>query len=519
MADPRRGQSGSWRWAGLWDERGELDLAATLGSLPADDRHAAQLIADERPGQIHYVGLTERTGRWYIWDGRCHRPDDGGTAEQVAVFWADRVLELLRECRRQVENRIATGMAGSSADEVARAVKREWAAWEPVSKYHHGLHRSAGHGACLRYLSILPGVRVPEKEMADRHPQWLNCRNGTVDLATMMIKPHDPADMITYCVDHDFVPGARGAGWEALLWHVAGENPAVLDYLVRMLGYSVLGDNRSQLIFFMTGQTNSGKTQVTEAVAGVLGALAHNSTGALIGRSKSERHARVEASLAGKRFVTIDESAERIAIDEGQLKRITGSSVIGVNRLYAITEIEVRVAFTIWQSANEMPTMSGFDDAIRRRVRAIPCGATVPPEQRVDRLGEKLAAAEGEAILAMLIWGACAYLAAGEQCPPEVELATAEYEAEQDTAASFRAECCMDVPQWNGQMPEVSQAEMRREYVAWCAATRTPMLPKHAFNKRFSQLPGVSWDLHNKRYRGIQIIESYVSSNGQDGPG
>jgi putative DNA primase/helicase len=359
-------------------------------------------------------------------------------------------------------------------------------------------------------------------ELADRRPEWLNVGDGTVDLRTMLIKPHDPADMITYCVDTAWNPAARGSGWDQLTWHVAGENQAIWRYLIKMLGYSLLGDNREQLVFFLTGPTASGKSQVLETVAKVIGPqLAHSSSGDLIGRTIGRtRHPRTEASLVGKRFVYIDESAERISVDEGQLKRLTGASQVSVNMLYRDTESDVPVTWAIWLATNELPTVTGFDDAIRRRLRAIPCGSTIPEEYRIKGLADSLAEREADAILACLIWGAHAYLTEGEQCPVEVHLATAEYEAEQDTAARFREECCQDIPAYlNGGHPQATlMSEIRREYVAWCQATRTPMLPPHAFGKAFRELPGIQYDPNQKRVLGLTLIRNYQQTRQDDHP-
>ena len=246
-------------------------------------------------------------------------------------------------------------------------------------------------------------------------------------------------------------------------------------------------------------------------------ALAHSSSSELIARTV-HRHPRVEASLAGKRFVTIDESAERVSVDEGQLKRLTGASSVSVSMLYEATETPMPVSWTIWQATNEMPTLTGFDDAIRRRLRAIPCGSTIPEKDRRTGLAQRLAREEGPQILASLIWGAWLYLEEGEQKPDEVERATVEYESEQNTARSFYEECCQSVPVnlgGPGGMTKTRNSEIWKEYVAWCKETRTRMLGKIAFGNQFRDLPEVNYDKAQNWYPGLILVSSY-SRNGQD---
>ena len=73
---------------------------------------------------------------------------------------------------------------------LTKAAAQAWDAWSAAEKYHHGLHATAKNAALSGQLRIQCGT--PEADLADRHPEWLNCRNGTVDLRTGLMKPHDP---------------------------------------------------------------------------------------------------------------------------------------------------------------------------------------------------------------------------------------------------------------------------------------------------------------------------------------
>lgn len=518
MTASQRGQQGTWRFLGWW--RGEdIDLDATRAQLPANDQDAALLIASERPGELHHVPTMGRAGTWYIWDGRCHRPDTSAMAERLIMDYADRAQALLLRCHQETSARIAVQLGpAATPQDVERGVKVAWKPWEACVKYHAALKKTAGSRSLLAKLADLRGV--PEQHMADRWPEHLNCANGIVNLRTGELLPHDPRAMMTYCLDTAYVPGARGHGWEALVWNVAGKVPDVAAYLQRMLGYSCLGDNREQLIFFMYGKTGSGKSQVVEAVAGVLGPLAHSSGSELISRSRNERHARVENSITGVRFVYIDESAERVHIDEGQLKKITGAGRISINRLYAPVEIETKVTWSIWQPTNEMPTIPGFDAAIRRRARVIPCGDPIPDALQEKKLGERLAREEAEGILAFLVAGAMDYFAGGEHKPAECELATATYEQEQNTVWMFWETCCQQIPGYvnpNGHAPvATTQAQTRIEYLAFCKDMKLAYESSHPFHEKFRALPGIIWDDKSKRYLGLTIVrrESPLGDHG-----
>src|SRR5689334_13017242 len=102
-----RGERGTWHSMGFWSG-GELDLPATLAQLPADDMYAARVVSEQLwPGELHHA--TE-AGRWFVWDGRCHRPDDSALIDRrVNCFagWCEAVLHVARqEVARQVTARM-----------------------------------------------------------------------------------------------------------------------------------------------------------------------------------------------------------------------------------------------------------------------------------------------------------------------------------------------------------------------------------------------------------------------------
>lgn len=512
MNDETRGDPGTWRFFASW-RNGAIELGATAEGLPVSDREAGQLIADERPGELFYVP-EKGVAAWFIWDGRCLLRDDSNYIERLITSYADRVIQVLSQCRLRINEQLALELNGANEAQRLSAFRQRWAPFEAAHKYHHRLRSAAGKNAVASYMQGLLGT--PEAALADRWPEYLNMGSGILDTRRGLVYPWDPRAMLTYCLPSAYVPEARCPEFEQLAWHVAGEDPDIYRYMRKMLGYSLLGHNREQLIIFMAGPTASGKSVLLDAARAVLGPLAHSSSGALIATTKNDRHARVENSIQGKRLVTITETAERMHIDEGQVKRLTGENSLSHNRLYSQVEIEAPVTWTIWVATNEMPTLANFDEAMRRRFRVIPCGATIAPELRDKNLMDRVSSCEAEGILAWLAAGLADYFAEGERCPAAVAWKTSQYAVEQDTVAAFKEECTAVVEGWpgsNGSSLAVSQAQMWREHVAWCGATRTAMVPKHAFNRRFRELPGVIYDENQKRYLGITIVSSYQADH------
>jgi P4 family phage/plasmid primase-like protien len=382
--------------------------AAEPEQLPRDDLAAATLISGERPGELHYL---KRSGTWLIWDGRCHRPDFSDSIGRVVAGFGVRGLVTVNSGR-------ADDQAAADRGQVPAAERRALLErWDAPARYYRGLARNPGKNSLVGYLATLCGT--DEDLFEDRHPYWLNTASGTVDLRTQLMKPHDPADRLTYCLDLAWKPWLAGRcpGFLGLVNRCAGSGPNA-GYLLRCLGYTLLGCNPKRKFFIMKGPTSNGKSTILSVVSQLLGVLAHESSRDLIAVTPHGRNARTENSIRGKRLVRIAETSEAIVLDAAQLKRITGETEISVNQHYAKSEILTAVTWGIWMPTNQMPALPDFDAAIGERLAVVPCdGPPVPEAERDETLADRIVKDEGEAILATLI-AACGWVLEHGLMPP-----------------------------------------------------------------------------------------------------
>jgi P4 family phage/plasmid primase-like protien len=500
MAEPERGPRGTWQHL-CWWRNGALDLTATLAGLPANDREAALLIAAEREGELHYV---DADSQWRIWDGTCHALDDSRKAGRIIIGLSQRAEQALAACRQEIASAL-TLRAGPEPDRTAlsKAITDAWEPWLPGAKYLAGLSRSAGSGALLKYMTDIFGTS-PDT-FAEKHPYWLNVANGTIDLQTGLIYRHDPAHMLAYCLPVPYHHDAKCPRFLQLLWSVSGYDREVFEYLIRVLGYCLIGANPEQLIFFISGPSASGKSVLLQVAGDVLGDLAHNGQAALITIQRHGRNARTENSIRGRRLVTITETSAFMTIDEGQLKRITGEAIISVDQHYAKTEIKTPVTFTIVGATNQMAVLTDFDDAMQRRVVVIPGGMTVPYELRDPKLAERILESEREGILALLVKAAAEYCRTGRlDAPMAVQIKTAQYRAEQNTVANFLADCthmCPGGMTAGGVPAQIPMAEAWRVYEKYCRGSSR--LGRNEFHDHMKRQPGIVWNETSRRYENL----------------
>lgn len=503
-----RGAPGTWQWLAMWSN-GALDVGATAAGLPGNDVDAARLLATELAGWLHHVPVTDT---WYIWDGRCHRPDDCDRASQLCQDFGDRMQQALDAARAEIWAREYLA-AGGNPDNDAKARAAAKKAYEdgfgPAQRYATGLKRTAGWRSLLGSLAAVCGTE-PET-MEQGQPYLINFLNGTLNLRTGELRGHWPADLLTHCLDYPYTPGVCPAMFWRLLCRAVGGDRDTAVYLAKVLGYCLLGENPKQQIFFITGPTSSGKTTLLEIVSAVLGPLAHASQLSLITLTRHGRNARVENSIRGRRLVTITEASSYLTVDEGQLKRLTGERRISVDQHYAKTELATWVTWTIVVATNQLPGVGNFDDAVKRRVTVIPGGPTIPAAERDEKLASRITAAEAGAIASFLADACVDVERSGLEPPISVQVKTGEYAAEQNTLANWIAERCMMVgnAMWNGgpgpAVPaHVGSSAAWKDYLAWSEGA--VKLSRNEFLAQLRVQPGVVWNEGMRRFEGIVLV-------------
>jgi putative DNA primase/helicase len=114
-----------------------------------------------------------------------------------------------------------------------------------------------------------PGMAI-EADHLDADPYLLNVSNGTVDLRSGSLIPHDPAHLITKAAHVAFDADARSPLWDAFISEVLPD-PEVATYVQRAIGLSLLGAVQENALFILYGPGLNGKTTLTEVVMYMLG--------------------------------------------------------------------------------------------------------------------------------------------------------------------------------------------------------------------------------------------------------
>jgi putative DNA primase/helicase len=410
-------------------------VQALADANPSDLGNARRLV------QLHGRDLRYDAARrsWLVWDGQ---------------RWA----------------RDATGAVQRRAKQVVQAIHAEAAA-ESDSRRRRLLAKHALESEAeprIRRMVALaesePGIPVVPAEL-DVDPWLLNVGNGTLDLRTGMLRPHERHDLLTKLAPVRFDLRARSRPWELFLERVLPEEE-VRSFVRRAAGYSLTGSTAEEKLFFAHGPTGTGKSTFLEAMKSTLGDYARTADFStfLTGRPEAAGGARPDiARLAGARFVASVEVADGRHLAEGMVKLLTGRDTVTVRRLYS-EEFEFRPAFTLWLAANHRPKVSDDDGAIWRRILQVPFVVQIPEQERDPALKTALSdpTVSGPAILAWAVRGCLEWQQGGLAPPAAVMAATREYQLQMDPLRDWIEERCT-----LGGDRTASSADLYRSYGMW----------------------------------------------------
>ncbi len=431
----------------------------------------------------HDLRYEVKRKRWYLWDGSRWAMDDKQAVHQLAK----RVIRQLRTEAKALEN---------------KADQKDLVKWAIASE------QNARVRALLERAESEPGIPMLQNEL-DRDPFAFNVENGTLDLRTGELRPHDRAQLITKLAPVAYDAAATCPLWHEVLNRLFGGDRTLIDYLQRAVGYSLTGDTRERCLHVLYGNGANGKSTFIETVATLLGDYACEADFATFLERTGSGPRNDIARLAGSRLVRSSELAEGKRLNESMIKALTGNARVSARFLYA-EAFEFEPTFKLWFDTNHKPVVRGTDYAIWSRLRLIPFEVTIPEAERDATLKWPASRLRAElpGILNWAVEGCLAWLEGGLRAPERVVAATASYRVESDVLGAFIEECCELGPAHQAQATELYQA-----YHRWAGDSGEAVLSNTAFGRCLEDRGILSRKSHGTKYRvGVQLSPDHSGS-------
>lgn len=401
--------------------------------------------------------------KWLVWDGKTWHIDNNG---QILRLAKDTVKHIYYE-------------ATQISDESQRKAIAKWGIKSEAEKYIK---------AMVSLVQSEPGIAISPTQL-DSEPYFLSCLNGTVDLKTGVLKPHDPKDFITKTLPFEYNPKADCPLWIEFLETIFNWNYDLILFVQRAVGYSLTGDISEQCLFLLFGTGANGKSVFLKTMANLLCEFSQTADFETFLVKKNDGGVRNDlARMRGNRFISAIEAESGKRLSENLIKSLTGGDTISARFLFA-EFFYFQPTFKLWLAANHKPNIRGTDHAIWRRIRLIPFNVTIPENRQDKKLEEKLRG-ELPGILAWAVQGCLEWQKNGLQTPEEVRTATNGYREEMDSIGAFISDCCVLLPD-----AKVQAGKLYEAYKKWAEENGEFILKQRDFGMRLSE-------------RGLERIES-----------
>ncbi len=445
-------------------------------SYPLNDIGTARLFFDLNHDTACYVPEAKS---WYIFDGKRWAKDDGGL----------RIMELCKAFTQAYHN-YAQSLSGDT---------------DFIVKYADALHGRKRRESILRDACSIQPRSLAE---FDNDKLLFNCINGTFNLATMELQPHNPADYLTKLSGTEYQAGAICTRWERFIGEVMQNDEQTARFLQKSFGYCLSGETSLECFFILYGSTTrNGKTTACETISYLLGEYARSAQPETLGRHSRDGSSPSPdiARLKGARFVNMPEPERGLELNAALIKQLTGGDTY-TGRFLHENPVEFTPEFKIFINTNHLPRTSDDKVFSSDRVKLIPFDRHFSPEEQDTGLKAQFRQKDNiSGIFNWLIEGYRLLKLEGLSVPAKVVQATKEYRQETDIVGTFLTDTLMEADGCR-----IQTAVLYRKYTDW--AKDNGYRPLN--NKNFVGELRRRYDIRRDGLRGNEIIDvDYIPAN------
>ena len=211
----------------------------------------------------------------------------------------------------------------------------------------------------------------------DSNKDIIAFNNGVLDLTTFEFRDGKPEDYISFSTQIDYDEDKKYyeySEWpqiELFLSQVLPD-PEVRLYFMKHLSTCLIGGNKAQKFHILTGSGSNGKSMLMNLASKALGDYAAVVPIALFTqkRAGSGSAAPEVIRLKGRRFVTMQEPDEKVALNTGLMKLVSSGEKMYARDLFKSgCEFEVQAKFHL--ACNDKPEINSTDGGTWRRLMVI----------------------------------------------------------------------------------------------------------------------------------------------------
>lgn len=364
--------------------------------------------------------------------------------------------------------------------------------------------RASNRAGFNAFLELAQRRKTVSIDRFDNQTGVLNCLNGTLELESGSLRPHDRADLITRVVNANYDFDSHSGFFEAFLARIQPD-ANIRAFLQRSIGYSLLGSVPERAFWILYGTGNNGKSVFTNLFNNLLGEYASTTTTATIMQGNLSAIPNDIARLKGKRFILVPETEENERLNAALIKRLSGGDTVSARYLFG-EYFDFYFSGKLWITTNHKPIITDHSKGLWDRLKLVPFAENIPDNEVIksDDLMSRLMA-DADAVLTWAAIGARDYCDQKSLATPDViQREIDAYRYEQDSIAQFIDERCQTLDQ-------ARQSEPQRYFAE--SDFQIPNSDLYAAYRKFCEANGEYARSHrrlsqNLRERGFQQIKN-----------
>lgn len=324
-----------------------------------------------------------------------------------------------------------------------------------VRKRVDSLRTPNGRRQMLECVTTIDDPMVISADQLDQQPYLIATPTGVVDLRTGECNPgRQDQYILNPCPTPWTGLDTPAPNFERFILTCMNGDQEIADFLIRLLGYGLLGKKHLHIWAIMYGpRSRNGKDTLMSVVKHVLGKKLHiRFPVAMLVENKFPRDSSQPQAdlmaLRGTRIAYASEANGRQVLDQAKIKDLTGGGYITARGLTDRDMTEWQQSALLLLLTNYLPKLDATDDGFNARTICIEWPIKFVPnptkdyERLIDyKMAQKLEA-EASGILACLVRGCMDVLENGLRIPEKVLEYTKDQIDSFDDIGKFLRECC-----------------------------------------------------------------------------
>lgn len=286
-----------------------------------------------------------------------------------------------------------------------------------------------------------PNLAV-DLEKLDSDGFLLNTPDGTVDLRSKELKPHNPADFCTKITNKS--PSDEGkALFESFLDMITCSDNSLAEYLQYVVGMIAVGKVFCENLIIAYGCGCNGKSTFFNLIARVLGDYSGSLSSEVLTANCRKNKSPEYAELRGKRLAIAAELEDGTQLDTAVVKKLCSTDPICAEKKYK-DPFSFIPTHTVVLYTNHLPSVWALDSGTWRRLVVVPFNAVISASHDIKNYADYLYENAGGSVMSWIIEGAYKFIAANyciEQ-PEVVCQAISTYREENDWLSNYITERC-----------------------------------------------------------------------------